>query len=129
MPYLDHADCDACRQSKRRPGIMTIYVIALLAFLTHFGFAGSRLAIPLFAVDQQATPFVVGTVVALYAVFPVVLALPAGRMTDRLGFKIPLIFGAGGVFLALILPFMWPSMVTLYFSASLLGISFMACQL
>ncbi len=108
---------------------MTIYVVALLAFLTHFGFAGSRLAIPLFAVDQQATPFVVGSVVALYAVFPVVLALPAGRMTDRLGFKIPLIFGAGGVFLALILPFMWPSMVTLYFSAALLGISFMACQL
>ena len=108
---------------------MTIYVIALLAFLTHFGFAGSRLAVPLFAVDQSATPFVVGTVVALYAVFPVVLALPAGRMTDRLGFKIPLIFGTGGVFVALILPFMWPSMATLYVSASLLGISFMACQL
>ncbi len=108
---------------------MTIYVIALLAFLTHFGFAGSRLAVPLFAVDQNATPFVVGSVVALYAVFPVVLALPAGRMTDRLGFKIPLIFGAGGLFAALILPFVWPSMATLYVSASLLGLSFMACQL
>ena len=108
---------------------MTIYIIVLLAFLTHVGFAGSRLAVPLFAVDQGATPFVVGTVVALYALFPAALALPAGRMTDRLGFKIPLLFGTGGVFIALILPFLWPSMAMLYFTASLLGIAFMALQI
>jgi MFS family permease len=108
---------------------MTIYIIVLLAFLTHVGFAGSRLAVPLFAVDQGATPFVVGTVVALYAMFPAVLALPAGRMTDRLGFKMPMLFGTGGVFAALVLPFLWPSMATLYFTASLLGIAFMALQI
>ncbi len=108
---------------------MTIYIIVLLAFLTHVGFAGSRLAVPLFAVDQGASPFVVGTVVALYALFPVVLALPAGRMTDRLGFTIPLLFGTGGVFVALILPFVWPAMATLYVTASLIGLAFMALQL
>jgi MFS family permease len=108
---------------------MTIYLIILLAFLSHVGFAGSRLAVPLFAVDQGATPFVVGTAVALYAAFPVVLALPAGRMTDRLGFKTPLVFGTGGVFIALILPLIWPSMVTIYFTASLIGLAFMALQL
>jgi MFS family permease len=58
-----------------------------------------------------------------------VLALPAGRLTDRLGFKIPLLFGTSGVFVALMLPFLWPSLVTLYFTASLLGLSFMAFQL
>src|SRR5512147_2596847 len=108
---------------------MTIYIIVLLAFLTHVGFAGSRLAVPLFAVDQGATPFVVGSIVALYALFPAVLALPAGRMTDRLGFKIPMLFGTGGVFAALILPCLWPSMAMLYFTASLLGIAFMALQI
>jgi len=108
---------------------MTIYLIVFLAFLTHVGFAGSRLAVPLFAVDQGATPFVVGTVVALYAALPAVLALPAGRMTDRLGFKVPLVFGSSGVFIALMLPFLWPSVATLYFAASLLGISFMVFQL
>jgi MFS family permease len=108
---------------------MTIYIIVLVAFLTHIGFAGSRLAVPLFAVDQGATPFVVGTVVALYAALPAVLALPAGRMTDRLGFKMPLLFGTGGVFVALVLPFFAPSMPTLYFTASLIGLAFMALQL
>lgn len=108
---------------------MTIYIIVFLAFLTHVGFAGSKLAVPLFAVDQGATPFVVGTVVALYAALPAVLALPAGRMTDRLGFKIPLLFGCSGVFIALMLPFLWPSVATLYFAAALLGLSFMVFQL
>ena len=100
-----------------------------MAFLMHVGFAGSRLGVPLFAVDQGATPFIVGTVVALYAALPAVLALPAGRMTDRLGFKIPLLFGASGVFVALMLPFVWPSVTTLYFVATLLGVSFMVFQL
>jgi MFS family permease len=108
---------------------MTLYIIVLLTFLTHIGFAGSRVAVALFAVDRGAAPFIVGTVVALYAALPMVLALPAGRLTDRLGFKIPLLFGTSGVFVALMLPFLWPSLVTLYFTAALLGISFMAFQL
>jgi MFS family permease len=108
---------------------MTIYIIIAIACLTHIGFAGSRLAVPLFAVSQGATPFGVGTIVALYAFFPALLALAAGRMTDRLGFKIPLVFGTGGVFTALMLPCLWPSMGMMYFTASLLGISFMSLQL
>lgn len=106
-----------------------LYVIILATFLTHIGFAGSRLAVPLFAVDQGATPFIVGTVVALYAALPALLALPAGRLTDRLGFKIPMLFGSSGVFVGLSMPFLWPSLTTLYFSASLLGLSFMVFQL
>jgi MFS family permease len=108
---------------------VTLSFIILATFLTHIGFAGSRLAVPLFAVDQGGTPFVVGTVVALYAALPAVLALPAGRLTDRLGFKIPMLFGSSGVFLGMTLPFFWPSLVTLYFAAALLGLSFMVFQL
>jgi MFS family permease len=100
-----------------------------MAFFTHIGFAGSRLAVPLFAVDQGAGPFVVGTIVALYAALPTVLALPMGRMADRIGYKLPLLCGASGIFVALLLPWLFPSVTTLYFVASLLGISFMTFQL
>ena len=75
---------------------MALSIVVLLTFLTHIGYAGSRIAVTLFAVDQGATPFIVGTVVSLYAVIPIVLALPAGRMIDRLGFKIPMVFGTSG---------------------------------
>lgn len=108
---------------------MALYVVVLLTFLTHMGFAGSRVAVTLFAVDHGATPFVVGTVVSLYAVIPIALALPAGRMTDRLGFRIPMVFGTSGVCIALLLPSVWPSLTVLYFTASLLGVSFMAFQI
>ena len=108
---------------------MTIYIIVALAFLTHVGFAGSRLAVPLFAVDQGASPFVIGTVVALYAALPAILAVPAGRMIDRIGYKVALLMGTSGVFAALMLPFVWPSMGVLYFTACLLGLGFMALQL
>ena len=108
---------------------MTLYLIIFLAFLTHLGFAGSRLAVPLLAVDQGATPFVVGTVMSLYAALPAVLALPAGRLLDRLGFQLPLVFGSVGLVTALLLPFLWPSVTTLYFASTLLGLCFMIFQL
>jgi MFS family permease len=113
--------------SDTRP--VTLYLIILMAFLTHIGFAGSRLAVPLLAVDQGATPFVVGTIVALYPALPAVLALPAGRMADRLGFRIPLVFGSTGLCAALMLPYFWPSVTTLYFAAALLGLCFMTFQI
>src|SRR3954469_11749147 len=120
----------SCGESRTiRTASMPLYLTVLIAFLTHVGFAGSRLAVPLFAVDQGGTPFVVGTAVALYAAFPLVLALPAGRMMDRLGFKLPLVFGTGGVLTALVLPLLWPAMATIYVTASLIGLAFMALQL
>jgi len=108
---------------------VALYIVVLLTFLTHIGYAGSRVAVALFAVDQDATPFVVGTVVSLYAVIPIALALPAGRMIDRLGFRIPLVFGTSGICVALLLPAIWPSLAVLYITAALLGVSFMAFQI
>lgn len=108
---------------------MTLYLLILTAFLTHLGFAGSRLVVPLFAVDQGAGPFGVGTIVALYAALPAVLALPMGRLADRIGYKIPLLCGAGGIFVSLLAPWLFPQLGTLYFAASVLGVSFMTFQL
>ena len=107
---------------------MTIHLIVLLAFLSHLGFAGSRLAVPLSALDHGASPFVTGTIISLYAALPAILALPAGRLTDRLGFRAPMLFGTAGVCIALILPGLWPTMTALYLSAALLGLAFMVLQ-
>lgn len=108
---------------------MTLHLLILLAFLTHIGFAGSRLAVPLSAVDQGGGPFVVGTIVALYAALPAVLALPVGRLADRIGYRLPLIFGTSGIVVGLLLPWYFHSVTVLYFAASTLGVSFMIFQL
>ena len=117
------------RRNRVLESSMALYIIVALTFLTHIGFAGSRVLVALFAVDQGATPFIVGTVISLYAAVPIVLALPAGRMTDRLGYQIPILFGTCGICIALLTAWVWPTMTTLYFTATLLGISFMAFQI
>ena len=109
---------------------MTLYLIVLLAFLAHRDFMAAVFAKAKEGYGRSAqrrSPFI--PVVALYAALPALLALPAGRMTDRLGFKIPMLFGTTGLFIALMLPFLWPSMTTLYFTACLLGLSFTVLQL
>ncbi|MGQ0525207.1 MAG: MFS transporter [Betaproteobacteria bacterium] len=108
---------------------MAIHLLVILTVLSHLGFAGSRLAVPLLAVDEGASAFLVGSIVALYALFPTVLALPAGRMADRMGFRIPLIFGTAAILVALLVPFLSPTLSALYFSAAVLGLGFMAFQL
>lgn len=108
---------------------MAIHFLVAITMLSHVGFAGSRLAVPLLAVDRDASAFLVGTIVALYALFPTVLALPAGKLADRMGFRMPLIFGTASILAALLVPFVWPTLLALYVSAAVLGLGFMALQL
>lgn len=50
---------------------------------------GARMAVPLQALQQGRTAAAIGLLLALFAVLPVVLAIPAGRMADRLGYHRP----------------------------------------
>src|ERR1043166_8018438 len=108
---------------------MAIYLIVLLNFLSHVGFGGSRVAVSLYAIELGATPFLVGTIAALYGIFPALLAIAAGKIMDRLGFRIPMLFGCSGIMAALLLPYFLPALGTLYATATLLGLSFMVFQL
>lgn len=56
----------------------------------HATMAGMRLATPLLALQQGYSAAAVGVLISLYALTQVFLALPAGRFTDRYGFKRPL---------------------------------------
>jgi MFS family permease len=68
----------------------------------HACMAGLRLATPLQALRDGRAEIVVGVLLALFAVAPIALALPAGRLTDRHGYHRPLklavaLTAAGGV--------------------------------
>ncbi|GAB4042253.1 MAG: MFS transporter [Rubrivivax sp.] len=56
----------------------------------HGAMAGLRMAAPLDALREGASPWRVGVLLALFAAAPVLLALPAGRMADRWGFHRPM---------------------------------------
>jgi MFS family permease len=76
----------------------------------HGAMGGLRMAAPLDALAGGASAWHVGLLLALFALAPVLLAMPAGRMADRLGFHRPMRLAAGlaacGLLLALASTFM-----------------------
>lgn len=103
-------------------------LIVLMSLLTHIGFGGSRVLSSLFALNLEASPLMIGVVVSLYALLPFFLAVWAGQMVDRLGMRLPLVFGALMIVIGLLIPWFFPNVIAICVSASVLGVGFMAWQ-
>lgn len=103
---------------------MAIYLIVLMCTLNHAGFGGSRVAVSLYALELGASQLTIGVLMALYALCPMLLAVYIGQLADRVGPRLPMLLGTTGVAVALLLPPLFPGLVTLYISALLLGTSF-----
>lgn len=100
---------------------MAFYLILLLTVLNHVSFKGSKVLISLFAIDLGANPLTIGMLFAMYSVFPVFLSVYAGKISDRFGFRPPMILGSCGLLAGLLLPYFAPNLVALFFSATLIG--------
>jgi MFS family permease len=61
----------------------------------HSAMAGLRLAAPLQALREGYSAWAVGLLLALFAAAPVLLAMHAGRLADRLGYHRPVYIAAG----------------------------------
>lgn len=103
---------------------MAIYVIVLLTVLTHTSFKGSKVLISLYALDLGASPLVVGVLFSMYSVFPVFLAVYAGKLSDRYGSRRLVLFGASGLVAGLLIPFAVPQLAALFASAILIGLCY-----
>jgi predicted MFS family arabinose efflux permease len=85
---------------------MSIALAVVLAVLVSIGLRGSKVALSLYALELGAGAAMVGVLAALYAVFPLFLAVPAGKLSDRFGVRAPIVGGtltmAAGLALALL---------------------------
>lgn len=103
---------------------MSIHIVLLVVLLNMCAFRGSKVLVSLFALDLGAPQIMLGVIVALYSLCPTLLALYAGKLSDRLGVRWPLVLGCMGIGLSLLLPGLLPSLYALYLSAFLIGLSF-----
>jgi MFS family permease len=103
---------------------MPIYLLTFMCALNHSGFGGSRVLLSLYALELGANQFTIGTLMALYAVFPMLLAVYAGRLSDRVGARIPMLIGTGGVMIGLLIPLVVPGLLSLYVAALVMGSCF-----
>src|SRR5687767_9714688 len=86
-------------------------------------YRGSKVVVTLFAAELGVPQFFVGVLIAVYSVFPMLLGIFAGKLTDRIGVRRPMIAGTIGVMMALTVPFFFPRIPALYVAAVLLGAS------
>src|SRR5687768_17189562 len=94
-----------------------------IILLNMTAYRGSKVVVTLFAIELGAAQLYIGVIIAMYSLFPMVFGVFAGKLTDRLGVRRPLIGGTLGVALALLVPFLYPSTPSLYISAALIGAS------
>ncbi len=99
--------------------------IILLTILAHTAFTSSRMTVSLYALKLQASPFTVGMLMSLYALLPMLLSVLAGRLIDRVGPRVPLLWGNGLLLCGVLLPFLFPGLATLFAAATIIGSGFM----
>jgi MFS family permease len=106
----------------------TLAALIALGVCNHVTLSGTRVAVALDALGRGASPATVGVLVALFALLPVFLGVPVGRLADRIGVRRPMLWGSVGTAAGAMLPFAFPGLPALYAAAALIGGSFTLFQ-
>lgn len=107
---------------------VNLLLTILLCVMCHAAFYGVRVTISLFALSNGASAFIVGSLMALMAALPTLFGVAAGRWTDRLGARRPMLLGASLVLFGAAVPALFPDLPALFVSAALTGTGMMAVQ-
>src|SRR5687767_7723545 len=101
---------------------MSVYLVVLLAVLSSISLRGGKMAVSLHALDLGAGSAAVGVLAALFAAFPLVLAVQAGRLSDRFGVRMPIVCGTFAMAAGLALPLVNAHIALLFLCAALVGL-------
>lgn len=108
--------------------LITIYQIMAVVVLWNSAYKGARVLNTLYALELGATPLQIGLLLAAYGVFPLLMAVAAGRIADRYGSRIPVIFGMVACTLGVTLPWFATSLPLLFVAALITGFGFILGQ-
>lgn len=103
---------------------MSIYLITLLNLLNGISLRGSRVVLSLFALALGASAFEVGILIAVSSVLQLFLGVYSGRINDRYGYRLPMLFGSFWCSISMLVPYWYPQLMSLYVSRALTGIAF-----
>ena len=109
-------------------GRATLLALIALGIANHVVMTGSRVTVTLQAIKQGHSTAVVGVLVALYAFLPMLCAVAAGRISDRIGARRLMLAGSLGLVVGAAIPALIPGLFALFASASIIGVAFMAFQ-
>jgi MFS family permease len=96
--------------------------------MAHIALSGSRITTSLYALSLHASEFTVGTLIALFSLFPMIFAVPTGRLIDRVGIRRPMMGGCLLMAIGCALPGVIDGLPALYLATVLIGTGFMVTQ-
>jgi predicted MFS family arabinose efflux permease len=99
-----------------------LYFVVLLSILANAALRGSKVLVSLDAIELGASAFTIGVIAALFAVFPLLLAVQAGRISDRIGVRRPILLGALCMSIGLALPAVFGGLAALFLCPVLIGL-------
>jgi MFS family permease len=102
--------------------VRAIWSLIAIFFAVNVAMRGAKVLLALEAIRLGAGPMVIGLVAAIFALFPMLLSVQAGRIADRIGPRRPILFGAIVMALAIILPAVAPGIGVLILSPALMGL-------
>ncbi len=102
---------------------MVLRVVLIIVFSFQLMIQLTRPLLPLYATNLGASTLEIGILTAVYAFFPLLFAIHAGKITDRIGDRIPIIFGMIFASLGLLIPYLIQTLWSLYISQIIVGMS------
>src|SRR6185437_2461548 len=100
---------------------VVVYAAIFLSFLNGICVRGAKMLVSLSALDYGASSFEVGLIGATFPVFQLLLAVYAGRISDRIGVRIPLIAGSLAIGTSTAIPLAWPGIPGLVVAGLAIG--------
>lgn len=111
-----------------RSQLITIVQLLCVVVLWNSAYKGARVLNTLYALELGATPLHIGFLLATYGVFPLLMAVKAGRIVDRYGARVPIIIGMIVCMLGTVLPWFAPSLPLLFVAVAITGLGFILGQ-
>ncbi|MBI3374527.1 MAG: MFS transporter [Betaproteobacteria bacterium] len=98
-----------------------LFLLILLTAINHLAFVGVRLTVTLYAVRLEASPAVIGVLMALFAVVGAVTSVGVGRWIDRTGPRKPMLLSTLLVVAGTGLAFLWRDLAALFIVSAVVG--------
>jgi len=102
---------------------MAILSVIFLGMLSSIALRGSKVLVTIDALAFGANSATIGILAALYAALPLLVGVYAGKVSDRVGYRRPILWGAVGMAVALAMPAFINNMPSLFACAALLGLT------
>ena len=101
---------------------MAVYLAVLLSVLQGISMRGAKILVSLSALAAGASPFEVGVLAAMFAAFPLLLAVYAGKISDRIGVRQPILGGSLVMALGILVPLAIGGLPGLIVGSALIGL-------